>query len=412
MPKYVSHQLTDKQIKNTKPPASGLVTLHDGGGLELRISPADNRTWYHKYYRPITKKRDNKKLGAYPAVSLKVAREMVEENKRLIELGIDPKVNDHLEREKLEKQSRSTLELISREWHQHHVEIKNITEDQAVDILRSLELHVFPKIGKLPISDLTVQLVKDALQPAYSAGKLETIRRVCSRLNMVMKYAVNREYVKHNPIAYVDKEFKKPTVKNQPAIPFEQLPELISKVESAEVSRFVYLCFYLSLHTMVRPANAAHAKWSDFDLDNRTWKIPADSMKMGRDFYIPLSKSVLALLEEAKALYGTGEYLFPHSGQPSAVEPMSSQSVNAMLKRIGYEGIHTSHGNRALGATWLTEKTEYPRDWIKAALAHKDDKEDEAYLRRDYLEHRRDMMEDWSQHIVDVKTKAIAKPSF
>jgi len=413
MPKYKSNALTDKQVKNTKPPETGLLTLRDGGGLELRISSAGSRTWYHKYYKPFTKKRDNKKLGTYPAVSLKTAREMAEANRRLTEQGIDPKLHDRQQREKREQQSKNTVEAICREWHSHHAEVKAITKDQAVDILRSLELHIFPKLGGLAVLEVTVQNVKATLQPLVEQGKFETIKRVCSRLNMTMRYAINRKYIEVNPIAYIQDEFRKPDVEHLPAIEFEQLPELIRRVEATNMNEFTRLCFYLSLHTVVRPSNAAKARWEDFDLQNMTWHIIKDDMKIKRDFYIPLTEPVLKLLEVAKALYGDSGYVFPANGQLGVAGHMSTQSVNSMLKRAGLQGVHCSHGNRSTASTYMHEKlTDTPNEVIEAALAHTMGKVKKAYHRRNYLEQRRPVMKNWSDYILQCKTKAISKPSF
>ena len=413
MPINKSHALTDKQIKTTKPPKAGMITLRDGNGLELRITAAGNKTWYHKYYRPTDNKRDNKKLGTYPTLSLKVAREFADSNRQLIQQGIDPKQNDKQEREKVEQQNKNTVGEICREWHSHHVEVKNITKDQAEDILRSLELHIFPSLGRLAISELGVKNVKQTLKPLVEQGKLETIKRVCSRLNMMMKYAINREYIEVNPIAYIKEEFRNPVVKHLPAMEFEQLPELIRKVDATKKNEFTHLCFYLSLHTVVRPANAAKARWEDFDFENRTWRIGKEDMKTKGDFYIPLTKAVLQLLEAAKLFYGGSGYVFPANGQIGANGHMSTQSVNSMLKRAGLNGVHCSHGNRSIASTYMHEKfKDIPTEVIEAALGHAMGKVKKAYHRRSYLEQRRPVMERWSNYILKCKTEALEKPSF
>ena len=413
MPKKLHNALTDKQIKNAKPHETKLVTLRDGDGLELRVTTAGSKTWYHKYRSPKDNARHNKKLGTYPTLSLKDARELADANRKLVQQRVDPKEHDQQEREQLEQKSRNTVEAVCNEWLINHVEVKGITADYAQDILRSLELYVFPSLGQLPISELTVQKLKDTLQPLVKRGTLETVRRVVSRLDMTMRYAIRREYIQFNPISYAKEEFKKPKQKNLPAIEYENLPELIKAVEGANMKAFVRLCFYLSLHTAVRPANAAKARWQEFDLKNRIWRIEEGNMKSRKTFEIPLTDAVLALLLNAKEYYGDSTYVFPAMGQIGVEGHMSTQSVNSMLRRIGYEGKHTSHGNRTLASTYLHENyTDMPSDVIEAVLSHVQGKVKRAYHRRDYIETRKLLMERWSAYILDCKAKAIKKPSY
>jgi integrase len=413
MPKIVP-PLTNKSIEAVPVPEKGQTpnAKPDGNGLLIRVSWTGRRTFMHNYRRPLSSKRTTISIGEYPVISLKEARDIHLQQRRLLQLKIDPQ-DEQANKSKLKQDSENhALEVITRKWHEHHVRVKELSKDYAQDVIRYFELHIFPKGGTLPISELSAQTVKELLSPLESVGKLEAVRRICSYLNMVMKFAMNRQYINNNPIEHIALEFKKPKVTHQPALAYEQLPELLATVEKTEVKRFVYLCFYLGLHTLVRPKNAAHARWADFDLENRTWTIPAEDMKMGKEFYMPLTESVLALLNEVKALYGAGEYLFPQSGLPSSTKPMSSQSVNAMLNRIGYSGIHTSHGNRSLGSTYINEMTDHPREYIESALAHSKGKVEKAYHRREYLEKRRPVMQDWSNYILKCKTKVMEKPSY
>jgi len=413
MPKKLHNALTDKLIKNIKPHETKDIREGDGNGLELRVTPKGTKTWYLKYYRPSDKKRDNKKLGTYPTLSLKDARELADANRKLVQQGIDPREHDKQEREKLEQKNRNTLEVVCREWLINHTEVNDITADHAKDMLRSLELHVFPSLGQLPISELTVQSVRDTLQPLVKQGTLEMVRRVVSRLDMAMRYAVRSKYIEFNPIAYIQDEFKKPKQKHLPAMEYEQLPELLQAVERANTKEFTRLCFYLSLHTVVRPANAAKARWQDFDLKNRIWRISEEDMKTGKAFEIPLTDAVLALLLNAKEYYGGSTYVFPAKGQIGEEGHMSTQSVNSMLKRAGLQGVHCSHGNRSIASTYMHENyTDVSSDIIEAVLSHTMGKVKSAYHRRDYLEARRPVMERWSAYILECKAKAIKKPSY
>ncbi|EHC44011.1 Phage integrase [Salmonella enterica subsp. enterica serovar Alachua str. R6-377] len=267
----------------------------------------------------------------------------------------------------------------------------NVTEDYAKDIWRSLERDVFPAIGDVSVTDIKAHTLVQA------RGALETVRRLCQRINEVMIYAQNTGLIDAVPSVNIGKAFEKPQKKNMPSIRPDQLPQLMQTMRTASISLSTRCLFMWQLLTITRPAEAAEARWEEVDIEAREWKIPAARMKMNRDHTVPLSDEAIAILEMMKPLSGNREFIFPSRIKPN--KPMNSQTVNASLKRAGFGGVLVSHGLRSIASTALNEQG-FPPDVIEAALAHVDKNEvRRAYNRSDYLEQRRPMMQWWADFI-------------
>jgi integrase len=212
-------------------------------------------------------------------------------------------------------------------------------------------------------------------------------------------YAVNTGIIPSNPLAGIKQAFARPKTTNLPTLKPEELWELTEAIEKANAFPITKFLILWQLHTMVRPKEASEAKWDEIDLQNKTWIIPAEKMKMKRDHTVPLSSEMIAMLEDLKKHSGHSVYLFP-SGHVAG-QALSSQTVNAVLKRIGFKGRLVAHGFRSLASTTLNEQAFDP-EVIETALAHVDSNTVRAaYNRAEYLERRRTMMEWWSNHIAE-----------
>lgn len=393
MPRKIT-PLTDTQIKQAKPQERE-YNLTDGDGLMLRVKPSGSKLWIYNYYRPYSKKRANLSLGAYPAISLKGARDLRREMQRLLAERIDP--SEHLAKVKLQEQHAHsmTLEHVTLEWHK--VKKTKVTEDYATDILRSLENHVFPALGKAPISKLTATQVIKELKPIAAKKQFETVKRLCQRLNEIMTYAVNTGIIEHNPLSGIYAAFESPTKNHMPTLPPDKLPDLMKSVANASIRRTTRCLIEWQLHTMTRPAEAAKTRWDEIDFENMVWTIPDERMKMRRPHLVPLTPQMLNLLETMKPISGHREYVFPADRDPR--KHTNSQTANMALKRMGYKDLLVSHGLRALASTTLNEKGFDP-DVIESALAHTDKNSvRKAYNRANYLDRRRELMQWWSDHI-------------
>lgn len=386
--------LTDTEIKNAKPKEAE-YTLHDGDGLQLLIKTSGKKVWQYRYSRPFNQKRAKLTFGPYPEVTLADARQRRHEARTLLTKDIDPYTHQQsLRRQALEAQS-NTFKIVAGQWLQ--LKKSSITADYASDIWRSLEKDIFPAIGEISITDIKAPTLVQAIQPVQSRGALETVRRLCQRINEVMIYAMNAGLIDTAPSINISKAFEKPQKKHMPSIRPDQLPQLMQTMRLASIELPTRCLFMWQLLTLTRPSEASDTRWQEIDLDAREWRIPAERMKMKRAHIVPLSVQALAVLELMRPLSSQREYVFSSRIKP--LQPMSSQTVNAALKRAGLGGILVSHGMRSIASTALNEQG-FPPDVIEAALAHVDKNEvRRAYNRSDYLEQRRPMMQWWADFV-------------
>ncbi|MGF1711158.1 integrase domain-containing protein [Vibrio kagoshimensis] len=388
--------LTDKKVKSIKPLDKEQL-FSDGQGLQLRIMPNGTKSWRFVYKSPATGKRTNLTLGTYPTLSIANARKKTESYRELVTLDIDPKHHEIEEKKKNEALHQHTLFNVSLKW----MELKKseVTEDYAKDIWRSFELHVFPSLRSQPISMITAQVVIETLKVVEAKGSLETVKRLSQRLNEIMIYAMNCGIIEANPISNILAAFKKPQKQHMKALEPQELPELMATLAEASIKRSTRCLIRFQLHTMTRPNEAAGAKWSEFDLDNRIWTIPAERMKKRKEHRIPLTEEVIGLLSIMDSMKVNSDYVFSSAKDPK--KPMHSQTANMALKRMGFGGRLVSHGLRSIASSTLNEAG-HDYYLIEAALAHLIGSDTHrAYSRTDYLERRRDLMDWWSKHIVE-----------
>lgn len=400
----ITTPLTNTQIKQAKPKEKE-YSLNDGQGLALRIKPTGSKLWIFNYYQPFTKKRKNMGLGIYPDVSLASARQKRNEARQLVSDDIDP-LNHREQQHDIQKLAlENTLEHIAKQW----IDVKRstVSEDHANKTWTSLELHIFPSLGKYPIDKLQAKKVIEQLTPIAAKGSLETIKRLCQRLNEIMVFAANTGLIEHNPLSGIGKAFKTPEKQHLATIKPEELPALMQTINRASIKRVTRYLIEWQLHTLTRPSEAAGARWDEINIDNAIWTIPAERMKKRREHSIPLTAQALDILEQIKPISGHREFVFPSDRNPRT--HINSQTANMALKRMGYENKLVAHGLRALGSTILNEHG-FDYDLVEAALAHVDKNEvRSAYNRAEYIERRRSMMTWWSKHILNSDNlKAIA----
>lgn len=386
--------LTNTEVSQAKPKDKE-YNLSDGGGLALRVKTNGTKTWLFNYFHPHTKKRSNISFGTFPIVSLKQARDNREEAKTLLVSNIDPKAHRESVKRQLQQEHNNTLEFVAADWFA--VKKPTLTPAYAEDVMRSLEKHVFPAMGKTPITMINAVDAIKVLKPLAAAGSLETVKRLCQRLNEIMTFSANTGMIKHNPLAGISKAFEAPIKQNMPTLKPEDLPNLMQALNTASIKLATRCLIEWQLHTMTRPGEAAGTKWSEINLDKKLWTIPPERMKKRREHVVPLSEQSLALLELMQPISGHREYVFPGDRNPKT--HMNESTANMALKRMGFAGLLVSHGLRALASTTLNEQGHDP-DVIESALAHVDKNGvRRAYNRAEYLDRRYSLMCWWSEHI-------------
>lgn len=219
-------KLTDTKIKQAKPAEKNYI-LSDGGGLRLMVKKNGVKTWLFNYYRPFVKTKNNITIGEYPAVSLAQAREKRAEFKALLAQDVDP--HQHRERQKQEQEDSlsRTFEKMAWAWFETRQQQANFSERTAKDTKALFERHIIPHFGKYPITEITPLMAINALKPLEKAGKLETVRKIISKLNDVMRYALHRGLIPVNNLSQIHKEFDKPITQGMKTISPEELADLI-----------------------------------------------------------------------------------------------------------------------------------------------------------------------------------------
>jgi len=391
--------LTNTEVKQAKP-RDKLYTLSDGKGLQLRIKPNGTKLWLFDYRRPYTNKRTCLSFGSYPELSLAEARSERTVARKLLKQEIDPKDQREEVKRLNETAHNNTLKHIAAKW----LEVKKakVSSGHATDTWRSLELHIFPDLGNVPIHKITAVKTIDIINPIAAKGSLETVKRLCQRLNEIMVYAVNTGLISNNPLAGIGKAYQAPIKQHLPTLKPEQLSTLLKTLSFASIKNTTRCVIEWQLHTMVRPSEAAGARWDEIDFENCLWNIPAERMKSKKPHAVPLSSQALNLLELMKPISSRSEYIFPSNNDIK--KHTNASTANMALKRMGFENQLVAHGLRSLASTILNEEG-FDSDTIEAALAHTGKNEvRNAYNRATYIERRKPIMQWWSNHIEKAAT--------
>lgn len=388
--------LSDVAIRKAKPAAKP-VKLADGAGLYLLLNPTGSKLWRWKYR--VAGKEKLLALGAYPEVSLVDARNACTDARRLLAKGIDPSAA-----RKEAKQARveaaaiaaDTFEAVAREW----MERQDVADVTASKTRWLLESFLFPEIGSRLIAEITPRELLVALRKIEESGKLESARRAKIKAGQVFRYAVLEGKAETDPTATLRGALKAPRNRHHAAITDPaRMGELLRAIEGFSGQPTTHAALRLAPLVFVRPGELRQAEWSEIDLDCAMWRIPGERMKMKAAHLVPLSAQAVAILRDLQPLTGAGRYVFP--SLRSASRPMSENTVNAALRRLGYSGDEmTGHGFRSMAATRLNEMGWNP-DAIERQLAHAEsNKVREAYTHAaQYLEERTRMMQTWADYL-------------
>ena len=381
--------LTDTLIKSTKLTLKGETKiLPDSGGLSLYITHK-GKYWRLRYY--VNGKQQVMSLGEYPTVSLLEARQKRMEIKKLLHDGKNPIT----ERKKV---SEWTFEKVARLW------LANWQTDKSVQhvntIRRRLEVDVFPKIGAMPIDEVTTVIIVNLVKGIALRGALDVANRTLQKLGQIFRFAIANGYAVSTPIVIKPSEIL-PTRKqtNLARIDEKDLGELLQKIEAYQGTPLTRMAIKLMALTFVRTSELIKAKWAEFDFDRARWDIPAERMKMKTPHIVPLSRQAISLLKSLQYVSGKGEYIFPSDVNSKKTSTMSTHTILRALKIMGYQGKMTGHGFRGLASTILHEQN-YNHDHIEIQLAHSPrNAVSAAYNHALYLEPRAKMMQDWADYL-------------
>lgn len=401
--------LTDVAIRNAKPSAKP-VKLADSGGLHLLVTPAGGKLWRLKYR--FDGKEKQLAIGAYPAIGLGEARRRREEARELIALGKDPSREKRRDKVRAQLQAADTFKAIADEYSakRRNDGVKGWAPATAIRSEYLLSL-VCGSIGKLSIAEIEPADVLAAIRRIEGKGKLESARRSLQLAGAVFRYAVATARLSSDPTRDLRGALTAPTVTHYGAITeAKKVGQLLRAIDDYEGSGITKLALQIAPHVFVRPGELRHAEWSEIDLDGALWTIPAGKMKMRKLHTVPLSQQAVELFREAQSVSGSNGYVFPSIR--TRVRPMSENTINAGLRRLGYASDEmTAHGFRAMASTLLNESGKWSSDAIERALAHGDnDKVRAAYHRGAHWKERVEMAQWWSDYLDQLRKGADIVP--
>ncbi|HEY4370266.1 MAG TPA: integrase arm-type DNA-binding domain-containing protein [Steroidobacteraceae bacterium] len=393
--------LSDTAIRAAKPREKP-YKVSDGGGLYLLINPNGSRWWRLKYR--VAGKEKLLSMGIYPDVSLKTARDRRDAARKLLSDGLDPSVARQTKKEA----ASDTFEAVAREWLAQREEPESGRKALAsVTVAKTkwmLETFIYPTLGSRPIGEIKPPELLLALRKIEKRGKHETAHRTKQKVGQVFRYAVATGRAEHDITGSLKGALAPVVSKNHAAITDPAgIGALLRAIDGYEGQPVTAAALKLAPLAFVRPGELRKAEWSEFDLDAAEWRIPAARMKMGERHIVPLSTQAIEILRELEPLTGgTGKYVFP--SLRGFDRPMSENTVNAALRRLGYTGQEqTGHGFRSIASTCLNEQG-FNSDLIELQLAHAErNKVRAAYNRAERLAERRKMMQAWADYLDGLK---------
>ena len=404
MPKRII-PLSDMKIQKAKSKDKN-VTLFDGGGLFLMVTPTGGKLWRFKY------RYDGKQkllaFGTYPEISLLDARKRRDEARSQLAHGIDPGAVRKAQKQ-ANTEATETFEIIAREWHERFK--SNWTTEYASKIMSRLEGDVFPYIGAKPIKEIKAPELLTVLRRVEARGTFELAHRIRTICGQVFRYAVATGRAERDPAADLRGALSPVKTINRAAIiEPKKVGELLRAIDGYQGSFIVKCALKLAPLFFVRPGELRNAEWEEISFENAEWNIPASKMKMKEPHLVPLSQQAIDILKELKEYTGASRYVFP-SGR-TFDRPMSDNAILAALRRMGYAKDEMSgHGFRAMARTILDEVLQVRPDYIEHQLAHAvRDPNGRAYNRTAHLNERRKMMQTWADYLDELKFGAKVLP--
>ena len=415
MPK-LAKPLTDLQPRTAKPKDKP-YKLADGGGLFLLINP-DGAKYWRMAYRFAGVQR-LLAFGKYPDVSLADARKARAAAREKIIADIDPAQAKRLAKINKATANANTFEAVAREWHQNKLE--SWQPRTAKNVLHRLEKDVFPLIGNCPIADIKAPIMLDMLRQIERRGAVDMAKRQGQVCGQIFRYAIACGKADIDPVPNLRGALKPIAKGHHAAITPDEIPEFLQAFRKIEGRMYVptRVMFKLMMLIFVRTSELTETPWSEIDLENESWVIGWQRMKMGKkklnprkmDHHVFLPRQGWELLRELHAITGRNKYLFPN--QRDHEKSATNFGILAALKRMGYSGKMTGHGFRSLAMGVIKERLGYRHEVVDRQLSHASgDAYGEAYDRALFLDERKVMMQQYADYIDEIANSKVTRGNF
>jgi len=338
--------------------------------LYLDVQPTGTRSWVQRLV--IRGRRRELGLGGFPLVPLKEARAAALANRRLARAGGDPLA----EKRRLKSMpsfaaaAEAVLAQMRPGWR---------NPKHGKDWLSSMERFAFPRLGKLPVSEVTSADVVETLRTVWHE-RPATARRVRQRISTVMEYAVALNYRDDNPCSRIGPVLgpQQDLVQHMRALPHRDVAAVVEKVRASGAAPVVKLAFEFLVLTAARSGEVRGAEWAEIDTDEHVWTVPATRTKAKREHRVPLTRRAEAVLDAARTLSNGNALVFP---SPRG-KRFNDMALSGLLRTLEVPAV--PHGFRSTFRDWAAEETNHPREVVEAALAHViQNKVEAAYARSD-----------------------------
>lgn len=394
-------------VKTLKPEVTPYLVA-DSDNLFIRVHPSGKLTWFYRY--EFGGKTHRISLGKYEKISIAEARNL----RRLAEAdllkGIDPFVKQNTPKPTTEERQ---FETVARLWLKR--EANRWGKTHAYQIETKLKKDIFPAVGKTDISNLSKRDILAALQPLLGRGAKYSAIRMRGILSSIFQFAIAFDYTENDPAAAAKAALDAaPKEKNHAALlQLPQIHKLLTDVATSHAEPITRLAVYLTALTALRHNEILRAEWTDLHLDseNPFWLLPDEKMKMDRRHIVPLSRQAIDVIETARKFSGKHKFIF--NSNSAWDKPMSEAAMRTLLKRLGYQKIHTIHGFRTSFSTIMNENFPNDRQVIDLMLAHVRgggvsfavSSSEAAYNRAEFIQRRRELSQIWADLVMEFVPK-------
>ena len=388
--------LNDTLIRAAKPREKS-YKMADRDGLYLLVNPNGSKLWRLKFRFQGREKK--LALGAYPLVPLKKARAECDKARQRLNDGTDPSQHKRAEKIAAKLGADNRFEVIADEFLSKRE--KEGLAETTLNKKRWFLSLLQPSLGKRPIAEVTPHELLAALKKIESRGCRETARRVRAFASEVFRYGVATLRTNNDPAQPLRGALLAPVAKHYAAITDRaKLGELLRAIDTYGGEPATLAALRLTPHVFQRPGEVRQMQWAEIDLEEAIWTIPEARMKMRRPHSVPLSRQAVEILLEIKKLTGRGAFVFP--SLRSRERPMSENTINGALRRLGYSSNEmTAHGFRSTASTILNESGQWSPDAIERALAHEETNQSRRIYNRSVYWDERVRMAQWWSDLLD-----------
>lgn len=387
------HKLSVKKLQALarQSPPEKLKKYFDGDGLFVAHLISGKLSFRYKF--SIRGKEDTATYGLWDEMSLADAREAHKKDRLLVREGINPNYHKTFG----VKADNSLFKSVAERWLSARGHLSQTTLNK--DAIR-LNKYLLPYFGNQTVQQIKKEHALQLLRQIENTGKLETCNRVRRLGESIFDYAVSEGLIGNNPFYRTHRVLKKPKTIHFAAVESpNEWGEIMRRITEYKGTPVVRLALLLACRTLLRSKDIREARWTDFDLVNRVWRVK--TAKQGRVIHKYLSDQVIAILDELHLYSGNSNWLFPvQKSTESKSETIRAEGLTTALRRLDIpKGVMTFHGIRATSETLMIEYLKYPKELIELEQSRKiSDPLGHTYDRASRFEERKAMMIDWNNY--------------